>query len=90
MSFGIFSIRLSPRSRIRRFLSSSNAVKGIAITIQDITREVELNAAQSRFISNVSHELRTPLFNIKSFIETLHEYGDELSEDQKKEFIKIQ
>ncbi|OYQ62230.1 PAS domain-containing sensor histidine kinase [Pseudanabaena sp. SR411] len=72
---------------ITSVLSSSNAIKGIAITIQDITREVELNAAQSRFISNVSHELRTPLFNIKSFIETLHEYGDELSEDQKKEFL---
>ncbi len=72
---------------ITSVLSSSNAIKGIAITIQDITREVELNAAQSRFISNVSHELRTPLFNIKSFIETLHEYGDELSDDQKKEFL---
>ncbi len=39
-----------------------------AMTIQDLTREVELNAAQSRFISNVSHELRTPLFNIKSYV----------------------
>jgi len=57
------------------------------MTVQDITREVELNAAQSRFISNVSHELRTPLFNIKSFIETLYEYGDELSEEQKHEFL---
>ncbi len=72
---------------ITSVLSSSNEIKGIAITIQDITREVELNAAQSRFISNVSHELRTPLFNIKSFIETLHEYGDELSDEQKKEFL---
>jgi len=40
------------------------------VTIQDLTREVELNAAQNRFISNVSHELRTPLFNIKSYVET--------------------
>ncbi len=62
-------------------------VKGIAITIQDITREVELNEAKSQFISNVSHELRTPLFNIKSFIETLHEYGDELSNEERKEFL---
>jgi len=64
---------------ITSVLSSSNAIKGIAITIQDITREVELNAAQSRFISNVSHELRTPLFNIKSFIETLHDETDRLT-----------
>lgn len=64
------------------------SVKGIAITVQDITREVELNEAKSQFISNVSHELRTPLFNIKSFIETLHEYGDSLSELEKREFLE--
>ncbi len=62
-------------------------VRAIAMTVQDITREVELNEAKSQFISNVSHELRTPLFNIKSFIETLHEYGDELSEAQRSEFL---
>jgi two-component system, OmpR family, sensor histidine kinase NblS len=61
--------------------------KGVAITVQDITREVELNEAKSQFISNVSHELRTPLFNIKSFIETLHEYGDDLTEQEKREFL---
>jgi two-component system, OmpR family, sensor histidine kinase NblS len=62
--------------------------KGIAMTVQDITREAELNEAQSKFISNVSHELRTPLFNIKSFIETLHEYGDTLSESDRREFLE--
>jgi two-component system sensor histidine kinase NblS len=36
----------------------------------------------------VSHELRTPLFNIKSFIETLHEYGDSLSEMERREFLE--
>jgi multi-sensor signal transduction histidine kinase (EC 2.7.3.-) len=56
--------------------------------VQDITREVELNEAKSQFISNVSHELRTPLFNIKSFIETLHEYGEDLSDDEKREFLE--
>ncbi|MFB2935799.1 two-component system sensor histidine kinase NblS [Aerosakkonemataceae cyanobacterium BLCC-F154] len=64
------------------------SVKGIAMTVQDITREVELNEAKSHFISNVSHELRTPLFNIKSFIETLHEYGEDLNEEQRKEFLE--
>lgn len=63
------------------------SIKGIAITVQDITREAELNEAKGQFISNVSHELRTPLFNIKSFIETLHEYGEELSEDKRREFL---
>jgi len=69
--------------------ASGEILKGIAMTIQDLTREVELNAAQSRFISNVSHELRTPLFNIKSYVETLHDLGDQLSEEEKKEFLGI-
>jgi len=64
------------------------SVKGISIAIQDITREVELNEAKSQFISNISHELRTPLFNIKSFIETLHEYGEDLSEAERQEFLE--
>lgn len=63
-------------------------VKGIAMTVQDITREVELNEAKSKFISNVSHELRTPLFNIKSFIETLCEYGEDLTEKERREFLE--
>ena len=69
--------------------ASGESLKGIAMTIQDLTREVELNAAQSRFISNVSHELRTPLCNIKSYVETLHDLGDQLSEAEKREFLGI-
>lgn len=82
-----------PVSRTIRVLLSrvvdggSEDIKGIAMTVQDITREVELNEAKSQFISNVSHELRTPLFNIKSFIETLSEYGEDLTHVQRREFL---
>ena len=69
--------------------ANGESLKGIAVTIQDLTREVELNAAQSRFISNVSHELRTPLFNIKSYVETLYDLGDQLSDEEKHEFLGI-
>ena len=68
---------------------SGETLKGLAVTIQDLTREVELNAAQSRFISNVSHELRTPLFNIKSYVETLHDMGDQLSDEDRRDFLGI-
>ena len=71
----------------RVFDGGSANIKGIAMTVQDITREVELNEAKSQFISNVSHELRTPLFNIKSFIETLSEYGEDLTHVQRREFL---
>ncbi|MBR8834062.1 MAG: PAS domain-containing protein [Stigonema ocellatum SAG 48.90 = DSM 106950] len=90
-----FRIHLSqPIQRTIRILLTTvlnlqrESIKGIAITIQDITREVELNEAKSQFISNVSHELRTPLFNIKSFIETLHEYGEELGTEQRRDFLQ--
>ncbi|NEZ62534.1 HAMP domain-containing protein [Leptolyngbyaceae cyanobacterium CCMR0082] len=90
-----FRIALTePTSRTIRVLlnsvldQSGETVKGIALTIQDITREVALNAAKSQFISNISHELRTPLFNIKSFIETLYEYGDDLSDRERQEFLE--
>lgn len=82
-----------PSQRVVRILLTKvldrerETIKGIAMTIQDITREVELNEAKSQFISNVSHELRTPLFNIKSFIETLSEYGEDLTQEQKREFL---
>ncbi len=92
---GEFRITLtSPHERTVRILLTRvldqyrETIKGLAITVQDITREVELNKAKSQFISNVSHELRTPLFNIKSFIETLSEYGEELTQEERKEFLQ--
>ncbi len=69
--------------------TSGENIKGIAITVQDLTREVQLNAAQKRFISNVSHELRTPLFNIKSYVETLYDLGEQLTKDEQKEFLGV-
>jgi two-component system, OmpR family, sensor histidine kinase NblS len=70
------------------FGATNQDIRGIAMTIQDVTREAELNEAKSQFISNISHELRTPLFNIKSFIETLYEYGDALEPEQQREFLE--
>jgi two-component system, OmpR family, sensor histidine kinase NblS len=79
--------RLLADKRTLRIVLSAVMGQRVAMTVQDISREVELNEAKSQFISNVSHELRTPLFNIKSFIETLHEYGEELTIEERKEFL---
>lgn len=90
---GEFRVTLrEPNQRTLRILmatvlDSRDTPKGIAITVQDITRETELNEAKSQFISNVSHELRTPLFNIKSIIETIQEYGDDLPVASQQEFL---
>ncbi|WP_218079723.1 HAMP domain-containing sensor histidine kinase [Anthocerotibacter panamensis] len=80
-----------PRRTLRVLMSpvlTGNDIGGVVLTVQDISREAELNEAKSRFISNVSHELRTPLFCIKSFIETLRDYHDVLEEDVKREFLE--
>ena len=69
--------------------TKSTILTGIAIIVQDISREVQLNKAKTQFISNVSHELRTPLCNIGSFLETLLDYSDSLNEKQKKQFLEI-
>ena len=62
---------------------------GVVITLQDTTREAQLNGAKSQFISNVSHELRTPLCNIQSFLETLIDYDYKLKPSQKSNFLSI-
>ncbi|MEM9535245.1 MAG: ATP-binding protein [Cyanobacteria bacterium P01_E01_bin.45] len=89
-----FRITLSePTRRVIRVLLSTVLdrtranLKGIVMTVQDITREASLNEAQSQFISNVSHELRTPLFNIKSFIETQQEFGEQISPEERHDFL---
>ena len=42
---------------------------------------------RSNFISNVSHELRTPVTVLRSYIDTLYNYGNEFDYDTQKEFI---
>lgn len=67
----------------------SNVLTGVAIIVQDISREVQLNDVQNQFIINVSHELRTPLSSISSFLETLLDYNNILTNKQKVHFLKI-
>ena len=60
---------------------------GYIIVLIDVTRETEMDQMKSQFISNVSHELRTPVTVLRSYIDTLYNYGDEFDEKTKKEFI---
>jgi len=80
-----------PRRTLRVLMSpvlKGRDLGGVVLTIQDISREAELNEAKSRFISNVSHELRTPLHCIKSHIETLRDFYDDLDENIRREFLE--
>ena len=60
---------------------------GYIIVLIDMTREAEMDKMRSDFISNVSHELRTPVTVLRSYIDTLYNYGDEFDDNTKKEFI---
>lgn len=60
---------------------------GYIIVLIDVTRETEMDQMKSQFISNVSHELRTPVTVLRSYIDTLYNYGEEFDEETKKEFI---
>lgn len=56
------------------FLPLGMEMKDFALlTIQDVTRQKELEVVRRDFVSNVSHELRTPISSIKALSETLQE-----------------
>ena len=60
---------------------------GYIIVLIDMTKEAEMDQMRSNFISNVSHELRTPVTVLRSYIDTLYNYGNEFDYDTQKEFI---
>jgi PAS domain S-box-containing protein len=53
-----------------------------------LIKEKELNEFKSRFISMASHEFRTPLTSIKSSVDMMEMYADELDVNRNKPFIK--
>lgn len=61
---------------------------GYIIVLIDMTKEAEMDAMRSTFISNVSHELRTPVTVLRSYIDTLYNYGSDFDYDTQKEFIE--
>lgn len=59
---------------------------GIAVTMQDITQQKELDRIKSDFVSTVSHDLRSPLTAILGYVELLERVGP--LNDQQREFIQ--
>ena len=75
------------KSIISPMFSQSNDYVGYIIVLIDVTKEAEMDQMKSQFISNVSHELRTPVTVLRSYIDTLYNYGNEFDYDTQKEFI---
>lgn len=62
---------------------------GYIIVLIDVTKEVQMEQLRSNFISNVSHELRTPVTVLRSYIDTLYNYGNDFDYNTQKEFIGV-
>jgi two-component system sensor histidine kinase NblS len=62
---------------------------GYIIVLHDMTKEAEIDQMKNNFISNVSHELRTPVTVLRSYIDTLYNYGSDFNMETQKEFIGI-
>jgi PAS domain S-box-containing protein len=53
-----------------------------------LKKEKELNEFKSRFISMASHEFRTPLTSIKSSVDMMEMYANDLDINRNKPFVK--
>lgn len=62
---------------------------GYIIVLIDVTKETQMDKIRGHFISNVSHELRTPVTVLRSYIDTLYNYGNDFDYNTQKEFIGV-
>ncbi len=69
-------------------MDAKGACNGVVAVLHDVTREKEVAAMKTEFVSNVSHELRTPLSSIKAYVEMLVD-GEAEDEQTRREFYGI-
>jgi two-component system sensor histidine kinase NblS len=74
---------------ISPMFTRSNSYVGYIIVLIDVTKDVEMDQLRSHFISNVSHELRTPVTVLRSYIDTLYNFGNDFDYNTQREFIGV-
>ena len=74
---------------ISPMFTRSNSYVGYIIVLIDVTKDVEMDQLRSHFISNVSHELRTPVTVLRSYIDTLYNFGNDFDFNAQREFIGV-
>lgn len=86
----VFNVKLDDKTLktiISPMFTQNRDYVGYIIVLIDITKEAEMDVMKSQFISNVSHELRTPVTVLRSYIDTLYNYGSDFDYESQKEFI---
>ena len=89
LAFNIEVAKNVIKSVISPMFSRNGDYVGYIIVLIDVTKEVEMEQLRSQFISNVSHELRTPVTVLRSYIDTLYNYGNDFDFNTQKEFIGV-
>lgn len=74
---------------ISPMFTRAQAYVGYIIVLIDVTKDVEMDQLRSHFISNVSHELRTPVTVLRSYIDTLYNFGNDFDFNTQREFIGV-
>jgi len=85
-----FNVHIATRvvkSIISPIYSKMHDYLGYIIILIDVTKEAEVDKLKNDFISNVSHELRTPVTVLRSYADTLYNYGENFSYEEQREFI---
>ena len=92
---GIIEIRLLEFliQQITTALESAEAFEHLARNNEELALASEklasLTDMKANFIANVSHELRTPLTSISAYTELLQSNIDSMSEEARREFLKV-
>lgn len=87
-----FNIRVDKRvikAVMSPMFSRNKDYVGYIIVLIDVTKETEMDKIRGHFISNVSHELRTPVTVLRSYIDTLYNFGNDFDYNTQKEFIGV-
>lgn len=63
--------------------------RGVLAVVHDITEQRRSDEMRREFVANVSHELRTPITSVRSYAETISEFGSDMPEEQRKHFLGV-
>ncbi|MFC6519505.1 exonuclease domain-containing protein [Undibacterium arcticum] len=76
------------RARMAPVLDSTHTLNGFVLTLEDITRNVEVDSRRDALLQSLTQDTRAMLANIRAAVETMHSFPD-MSEAKKIQFTTI-